>query len=78
MDDPYYRNFAKHEPVSVETIKEALGNSPLSEHFVLARNPRINHNSASSTTFFFKILPPKGPIYIPLRAGSPVTKYKAS
>jgi len=34
----------------VDVIKEALGSSPLSEHFVLARNPRINHNSASSTT----------------------------
>jgi len=49
MDVPYYRNVAKREPVTVDTIKEALGSSPLSEHFVLARNPRINHNSASST-----------------------------
>ena len=47
---PCYRNIAKCEPVSVDTIKEALGDSPLSEYFVLARNPRINHNCASSTT----------------------------
>jgi len=50
MDVPYYQNVAKCKPVTVDTIKEALGSSPLSVHFVLARNPRINHNSASSTT----------------------------
>jgi len=50
MDVPYYQNIAKRKPVSVDMIKEALGNSPLSEHFVLACNPCINHNSASSTT----------------------------
>ena len=49
MDVPYYR-IAKHDPVTVDVIKEALGNLPLSKHFILACNPHINHNFASSMT----------------------------
>jgi len=55
--------------LDVEYIYKSMDNSLKSQ---------VTHSGLQVRFFYLLILAPKGLIYIPVRAGSPVTKYKAS
>jgi len=49
IDIPFFEDNACTQRVSLDRIKGALACSPLHEHFILARDPRLVRNSPNST-----------------------------